>query len=141
MRAQVDVSVAEGGIGVGAEVERVVSMRNQTHVEKGVRPDREFCNMQGEHEEDRPTEKKQYCENIRPPSTKAPLPALPKHEHKVETSAMQQHDKNQHDGAYTDGRHGLEFIWDLGQERWNITHAVTLLSHHYEERLEAYLPF
>jgi hypothetical protein len=25
-------------------------------------------------------------------------------------------------------------------QRWNITHAVTLLSHHYEERLEAYLP-
>jgi hypothetical protein len=50
-----------------------------------------------------------------------------------------QHDENQHHGAYTDGSHGFEFIWDPGQERWNITHAVTLL-HHYGERLEEYLP-
>jgi hypothetical protein len=52
---------------------------------------------------------------------------------------MEQHDKNQHDGAYTDGRHGFEFIWDPGQKRWNIAHAVTLLSQ-YEERLVSYLP-
>jgi hypothetical protein len=52
MGLEVNVSVAEGGVGVGTEIERVVRMRDQTHREKGVRSDRKFCNMQGEHEED-----------------------------------------------------------------------------------------
>jgi hypothetical protein len=43
---------------------------------------------------------------------------------------MEQHNKYQHESADTDSRHRFEFVWNPGEQRWNIGHRVAVRSRH-----------
>ena len=72
MVCEINISEAERRVGVGREIDGVVSMGNQAQKEKSVCPECEPRNVQRQHQKDGPTEQEHCRHKTRPPVAKTP---------------------------------------------------------------------
>ena len=82
--------------------------------------------MQGEHEEDGPTEEEHARCKIWTSQPQAAFSALLLDEDQVQATAVEQNQSHQRERTDTQSRHRLVFVRNSGQQRGEIKHAVAL---------------
>jgi hypothetical protein len=83
--------------------------------------------MQGKHEEYGGTEQEQCRDKTGPPHAKVSFVASVEHQNGVETSAMQENEKNQHTSTDTERRRRFVFLRNPGQKLRQVRHMISPL--------------
>jgi hypothetical protein len=127
--SDINLSHAKRCIAVGAVVDRIVRVHDQSHAIKREGPEQNFDKMQIEHKEDGPPEQEQSSYKAGWPQAQASLAARLQNLDPMETCPVEQGDKNQNERADSKRRERLEFIGNLSQECRDISPAVSVPLH------------
>ena len=116
-RTQIDGAVAEGGVGISAEINRVGGMHDQAEPDQRVGPHHDLSDVHGKHQEHGPAEEESGTAKMRAAKSQPEFGPLEGDEDAMQTQAVKQHEQHQDERPDADRRHRLELVRNLQQQR------------------------